>query len=606
MSTQYLYAENFIFTSRKGNGTVNLLAGAGETLNIGGTGGTGGVIGNPTQVAYNNNNVMTGSDSLRFFDGDFYTDTVDTDKVRASKTRNELSLALTTDPAAKAGNTDIVGYGTGSAIANDGTNVWAFIQSPYDEIDGSVKVYKNGSALTNLAYQSLYTGNSVDVQMCCNDDGTRVYFTDSSMNGGVVDNSYFNYYTRSGDTFTYGTQGRAYRVSCWDKYLTVSYKTTDYLAIRDMALSTTQVIYSGTGSTSIRYHAMSTNTMAVCYDTYLKIFKLSSGTWSLAQTFIMPITPTSLDLKGNIMVLGSASAFYIYERTSSTADFSLSTNFTGSGLVKTVTDGTNVLAVSSSVITSYVKYIGVWTLVSSTTSLSYAPASVDACSGYIIIGQTTYPSYGGATYYVVNPFIKTLSSIDLTSVITANNNFYAPDVFCSGGVSAVGGTFTGDVGITGALSCGYITSSNSFGLVYGNSSAQTIPRNTTTEITSYFNDTPYIVGDTSGLRPSFSGGRWYVNKTGVYKVEATVNVYPTNAGRIELYIIRGGSFSEIYDVDQREVGTLVNRITMHVSAILAINASDYVSIWINADQDGLNPYVTFDSAVKGHFTIYRL
>lgn len=422
MTSRFYDGKDHIFFNENGN-DVYIKPAEGQTLHIEGETDVDLSNSAQNQVLFNNEEQIYGNEALKFYGDTLYTVDVDTENVISTKTKEQEGIntlgtrTLLVSPSG-------VFYGKGVGIAKVSNNVYAFLHKkaipPGTTAD--VRVFKNNVLLTSLPTQtSIFnqTLPAVPVSLATNEDATRIYFTDGSRNNDNTDNSRYSYYTRSGDTFTYQSLGRALLVSATQEYLTVSYYDTQYIAIRNMDLATIQVVKQGGAQLPIDHKMSNGNLMVLLMPDAIEIYKRTVQTWALAQTIPFTATVGSVAIYNNTLVATDSGTIYIYERPTSNDDFVLIKQFLSLGVYFVAVYNENIFAIRTTTTSCYSKYFGVWTSMTSTTPNGGTPAipySVAITDGYLMIGMPENDNaFGEASVFPVSPFVRELSKISMDS-----------------------------------------------------------------------------------------------------------------------------------------------------------------------------------------------
>lgn len=422
-----------IFYTNNGN-TVYIEPKTGQTLIVDGQLKTPFTAGSDTQIIYNDQGTLTGNNDARFFGGTSFLTEINTERIENASNKNTDGIGNLSGATNNLGNADAPAYGTCVEIYQ-GANLYTFLQSPDNGVFGGVQIYKDNIALTRLLYNTLPTNVSSDVQMSINEDATKIYFTDSSNLGN---DSNYSYFTRSGDTFTFQDAEPGYRVSATGVYVAYSLKNNNTLVVRNTT-GLSQIIYNGSDTTNkIYFHSMtSSNTLVFWYNNNIEVWTHNGTLWARIQTIPFATTPVSIDVKTNILVVGTATQLFIYERLNTTYTTLFNTTPSIFGVdpqVRAFTNGNSVFGITTTRIFSFLKSVNGWVELDVSVLVSPNMAYGAAVQNRLIVGTPNVIPNGGATHYSVDNDFRTLkNSIEIPTdgditIRTEGNNLVIDSV----------------------------------------------------------------------------------------------------------------------------------------------------------------------------------
>lgn len=578
MTSKTYEAYEHIFTNNNGD-TVVIKAPEGQTLVFEGN-ASNLTAGSDNQIIYNNEDVLVGSSDMTHISPYTFITNLNAPNIIGVVDKNTEGDNATSIGARSDGDTDTGLYGNAVASAVDGLNTYTFLQSPDNGGGGGgVMCYRDITNIAKLVYQTLPTNTGQDIQMCCNEDASKLYFTDDSNGGGVSDKSRYSYYTRSGDFFTFQNGLLGYRVSCTQDFVAVSKKENNYFVVRDTT-STTQTLYDGTGGTPILLHDMKGgDTLVLINGSDVEVWKYS-GSWSKVQTLAIAYTPTSISIAGDTMVIGTSTGFFVYE--DKTGTYLFKTTITLSGIRTVKTNGNGIYATTGTDITAYIRYDNRWQTITTTTAVALGNIQSSFLNGNLLtLGQPTANTYGQSINYTVSDeYLNVNNSILIGNTINSDI-----DIITNGFVNISRG----------------LRSNNSFGRVSGNSS-QTINRITNVVLTSYWNGVPELSGDAE-FSPFFSNGTFTINLSGRYLVQARCYFSANSNGSRRLYL-NGSALGNDDIAQDRRPGMSTDLTTLSVSDVIDMEQGD--TIYCKVYHTHSSTALTMTNLAKGYFMVYRL
>lgn len=367
MSTNRIYGENIVLSSRSKNKIVSLTPEIGEEL---------------------------------------YVPEIKSNRIFSSAQSNTVGLnELGTSVIYQHPNTAIAhSQGRSVGIVDVGADSYLTFGSPYYIYGASLggqAVFKStaGGAFVNQALllnNSFTSSFSAGEFSSINETGDSVYFTDYAYSGP----SYINNYTRTGDVWSFSNQtiqGVSSRVS--GNYVISSGNSNISIWFKSGTFSQQQILQA----TGILYPlvAISGSVCAYVYNDVIYVWTRSGVTWTQTASFARAGL-VGLDLVGSTLVACSVSAVYFYSLTALINSINLS------NITAVCTNDTFVFVSTTTFIKIFSLVSGIWTSSVNTTidSASYKIA----CSGrYLAVGKPTLDSgFGQVFVYPISTYTNTV------------------------------------------------------------------------------------------------------------------------------------------------------------------------------------------------------
>jgi hypothetical protein len=419
----FITGNKIIFRSNLNDPNIFVEAENGKILKIDrciineGVGDTG--TSTETQLLYNKNDEIVGTNDMRYEAGDTYLNTANTSLIRRTTKKDLVNDDGISDLQTNIGTVS-TDFGRGVAIAEVGTDLWTFLLSPYDDTnDSGLAVYKNNVFIQTLFY-TLASQASDLVGCAVNEDASRVYYSNGSRSLEGGDASSVEWFNKSGDTYIYGDtiETNSFKVKASGNYVVLAGQVgTIYKIYNGISF-----INSFGGSASVKnqeiFDITTSNTVAGKNGDFIEIDYRNTTFFNFQQN-ITSIGTLDLSLSGNILAILEPTKLHVYERVQQGFDYTLVNSLNVANMTRLTATPTAIITFGTSVITHYVKYDGLWVALNTTVSKNGRPVdSVASSENRFIYGSRTTDTYGSSRNYLLSStYLNTLNSITLTDTI---------------------------------------------------------------------------------------------------------------------------------------------------------------------------------------------
>lgn len=541
-TSNYHYGDNHIFTSRSPNPIINILPGAGETLNIQGASISGSLTETKT------------TDEL------LYKPALFNANIQYSPSVTNLNQGISVSAATSVEGDEWVIFGCPNEIVPPGTST------------GGLAVFKNGVQSTLLSTSVITTNYEYGVNCNINKDGgTRICVNTGQDNHGAYGNR-IDIFTRVTNTWTFQqTINNMTSCASYGNYLILgSQLDSAYIYFYGgSSFAAQQTLNPQTaGTATITLVAMgdsSTCAFVSNVEQLVRVYTRSGTSWgsnTVLDKFISDGAINSISMTSNTLCYNTNNNCYIAIKDAGV--FKLNTVVPGNQIVSScVMSDIYIYFSSASIITSLSNAFGYGFYITGTAAASLV--SCIACSDKdIYTGQPTYASNVGRVSIYTQGSVAPPQTITTDSVSLGNqlelNSIYP--------IKSTSLNITGDLTVSGII---YGFPNATYTSIAG-SNAQTIVVSTYVPLVGIYS----VDSNTSAYLPvDFSIGGIICDTSGLYNVLGNVQ-WPSQAlGTRQLVVyLNGSATSIITSNDSNTLGDLFQNVNGYLSML----SGDYVQL----------------------------